>query len=94
MKTAKQTIEEWCNDGMYENHPNIEEAIKAYAREAIKADRENVTKYVRIRVTPYDIEEYDVTSVKHTYLETEHQDGYELEINMETILLAPEIELL
>lgn len=94
MKTAQKFINTFQNQFRENSGGVVRQLMIAYAREAIKADRENVTKHVRLRVYPYDIEEYNVTSVKSSYLNEEHKEGFEVEINMETIINAPEIELL
>ena len=85
-------------------------AVKEYTREAIKADRENVSNHIKLEFVPYDSESWtSQTTIKRIdiidfyreeededwgYGQLKERDGFEIGVNKDSIINAPEIELL
>ena len=86
------------------------EATKSLIREAIKADRINVAKHALVEFTPFDEESWDgqksitLKEIVEVYSDGEDEDwgfkqlqerdGFQIDIDENSILHAPEIELL
>lgn len=125
MKTAEDFIKEyWDVDSNFiekvrENmstmpgidFDNIPDLMLAYAKEAIKADRIELLKNIKLSFTPYDEEEWEeVTNVikREDILEFYgdgeddewaakkiiERDGFEISIDEDSIINAPNINLL
>ncbi len=71
---------------------DVEKLLLDYAREAIKADRENVVKHAKIRLRKLGVVSYTIE--RTDFASHDLKDGLSASVDKDSIINAPEIELL